>query len=305
MPSPDRLRIAVIGTGVSGLSRGLAPAIAPRRDGLREGRSGWRAFEHGLRSARRRRGSRRHRLHRLQRRHLSQFCRIVASPRRRNLRDRTCPSPPPSTAAGSNIPGRASPASSASAPISSVRNSGGCSPISSASTARATRDARRAIAEETSLGDYLAAGRFGAAFRDHHIVPMASAIWSAAPAEILDYPAAVVPALPRQSRAPPPDRPADLAHRGRRKPRLRDAPGRAARRAHPGRGGRGSRRADRRARRGRRRRGPAGRVRPRGDRHARRRGARPSGRARRRGSGRCSARSATAATRRTFISTRR
>ncbi len=55
---------------------------------------------------------------------------------------------------------------------------------------KATGDARRGIAEETSLGDYLAAGRFGAAFRDHHIVPMASAIWSAAPAEILDYPAA-------------------------------------------------------------------------------------------------------------------
>jgi hypothetical protein len=55
---------------------------------------------------------------------------------------------------------------------------------------RATRDARRGIAEEMSLGDYLAAGRYGSAFRDHHIVPMASAIWSAAPAEILDYPAA-------------------------------------------------------------------------------------------------------------------
>jgi predicted NAD/FAD-binding protein len=55
---------------------------------------------------------------------------------------------------------------------------------------RATRDARRPMAEETSLGDYLAAGRFGAAFRDHHIVPIASAIWSATPSDILDYPAA-------------------------------------------------------------------------------------------------------------------
>ena len=55
---------------------------------------------------------------------------------------------------------------------------------------KATRDARRPMAEEMSLGDYLAKGRFGAAFRDHHIVPMASAIWSAAPADILDYPAA-------------------------------------------------------------------------------------------------------------------
>ena len=54
----------------------------------------------------------------------------------------------------------------------------------------ATRDARGAMAEETSLGDYLAAGRYGAAFRDHHILPMASAVWSASPADILDYPAA-------------------------------------------------------------------------------------------------------------------
>ncbi len=54
----------------------------------------------------------------------------------------------------------------------------------------ATRDARRPLAEETTLGAYLAAGGFGAALRDQHIVPMASAIWSAPPAEILDYPAA-------------------------------------------------------------------------------------------------------------------
>ena len=53
----------------------------------------------------------------------------------------------------------------------------------------ATRDARRTGLDSTSLGDYLAAGRYGAAFRNHHILPMASAIWSAAPAEILDFPA--------------------------------------------------------------------------------------------------------------------
>jgi predicted NAD/FAD-binding protein len=53
----------------------------------------------------------------------------------------------------------------------------------------ATRDARSPMSEVT-LGDYLAAGRYGAAFRDHHILPMASAIWSAEPDEILGYPAA-------------------------------------------------------------------------------------------------------------------
>ena len=41
-----------------------------------------------------------------------------------------------------------------------------------------------------SLGEYLAAGGYGDAFRDHHILPMASAIWSATPAEIMAFPAA-------------------------------------------------------------------------------------------------------------------
>ncbi|MGN6112688.1 MAG: NAD(P)/FAD-dependent oxidoreductase [Luteimonas sp.] len=41
-----------------------------------------------------------------------------------------------------------------------------------------------------ALGDYLAANGYGAAFRDLHLVPMASALWSAPPARILDFPAA-------------------------------------------------------------------------------------------------------------------
>ena len=44
--------------------------------------------------------------------------------------------------------------------------------------------------EQASLGDYLAAGNYGAAFRDDHLLPMASAIWSASPSEMLSYPAA-------------------------------------------------------------------------------------------------------------------
>jgi uncharacterized protein len=42
----------------------------------------------------------------------------------------------------------------------------------------------------TTLGDYLAAEKFGAAFRDDHLLPMASAIWSAPTQAMLDYPAA-------------------------------------------------------------------------------------------------------------------
>jgi uncharacterized protein len=44
--------------------------------------------------------------------------------------------------------------------------------------------------ENFSLGDYLKIGKYGEAFRDDHLLPMASAIWSASPAEMLSYPAA-------------------------------------------------------------------------------------------------------------------
>ena len=54
---------------------------------------------------------------------------------------------------------------------------------------RASRDARTGGGSEISLGDYLSAGAYGAAFRDDHLLPMASAIWSAPCSEILSYPA--------------------------------------------------------------------------------------------------------------------
>ena len=41
---------------------------------------------------------------------------------------------------------------------------------------------------EVSLGDYLAEHRYGAAFRDDHLVPMASALWSSPSAQILSFP---------------------------------------------------------------------------------------------------------------------
>ncbi|MEO5565301.1 MAG: FAD-dependent oxidoreductase [Luteimonas sp.] len=41
-----------------------------------------------------------------------------------------------------------------------------------------------------SLGEYLQANDYGAAFRDDHLVPMASALWSAPPSSILAFPAA-------------------------------------------------------------------------------------------------------------------
>jgi len=40
-----------------------------------------------------------------------------------------------------------------------------------------------------TLGEFLAANRYGPAFRDDHLLPMAAAIWSASTTSILDYPA--------------------------------------------------------------------------------------------------------------------
>ena len=40
----------------------------------------------------------------------------------------------------------------------------------------------------TTLGEYLAAQRYGAMFRDDHLVPMASALWSSPSARVLDFP---------------------------------------------------------------------------------------------------------------------
>lgn len=53
-------------------------------------------------------------------------------------------------------------------------------------------DAHLAEASMTgcSLGQLLDAGRYGGAFREQYLLPMAAAIWSSAPADILEFPAA-------------------------------------------------------------------------------------------------------------------
>lgn len=53
----------------------------------------------------------------------------------------------------------------------------------------ASRDAGR-IRDMLTMRDYLDAGGFGSAFREDHLLPMAAAIWSAPCNAILDYPAA-------------------------------------------------------------------------------------------------------------------
>jgi len=44
-------------------------------------------------------------------------------------------------------------------------------------------------AGDPTLGDWLAEHRYGTAFRDEHLVPMASALWSSPPRDILSFPA--------------------------------------------------------------------------------------------------------------------
>lgn len=48
----------------------------------------------------------------------------------------------------------------------------------------------RRLGDRATLADYLKLQRYGAAFRDDHLLPMASAIWSAPAQVMLDYPAA-------------------------------------------------------------------------------------------------------------------
>lgn len=54
------------------------------------------------------------------------------------------------------------------------------------------RDARAIIDSPTptgmTLGEYLADRRFGASFRDHFLVPITAAVWSTAPGRTLEYP---------------------------------------------------------------------------------------------------------------------
>lgn len=55
-------------------------------------------------------------------------------------------------------------------------------------------DARASLAqgldERTTLADFLERGRYGSDFRDRHLLPMASAVWSGAPDSMLSFPCA-------------------------------------------------------------------------------------------------------------------
>ncbi len=54
---------------------------------------------------------------------------------------------------------------------------------------RAKRDLERSLPDDTGLGEYLAAGRYGTSFHRHYLLPMAAAIWSCTPQSLQDFPA--------------------------------------------------------------------------------------------------------------------
>ena len=58
--------------------------------------------------------------------------------------------------------------------------------------ARFYREAPRLLShpgDTTSLGDYLTSNGYGPGFRDEHLIPMAAALWSSPPSQILHFPA--------------------------------------------------------------------------------------------------------------------
>ncbi len=51
---------------------------------------------------------------------------------------------------------------------------------------------KRDALDTPTLGEYVERGRYGRAFRDHYLVPMASAVWSSSPAQMMGFPAGLL-----------------------------------------------------------------------------------------------------------------
>ena len=132
-------------------------------------------------------GLRRHRLHRLQRPHLSALHRAARAARRRHAGERD------ELLGARRGTGLEYNGTSLNALFAQRRNLLRPAFLGMVrDILRFNREAPRLLdgqGPELTLGDLLAAGRYGRAFREHYIVPMGAAIWSTDPARMLDFPA--------------------------------------------------------------------------------------------------------------------
>ena len=237
-PGERQVKIAVVGAGIAGMSAAWLLVQAPRGDGLRGGGPPRRPQPHGRGARRGRRDARRHGLHRLQRGQLSE-------PDRRCSTTWTC-RPRPSDMSFAVSAGRRRARIRRRRPDHPVR------PAANLLRPRfwsMLRDLVRFYREAPAAspapgrrrpdqpGRLSRRGGYGRAFQDDHLLPQAAAIWSASVERDPRLSGRRLHPLLREPRPAQDHRPADLAHGGRRQPRLcraltaayadRVAPGRA------------------------------------------------------------------------------
>ena len=105
-------------------------------------------------------------------------------------RSRRCRSRSATTRPGWSGPARSVRADSSRPPATcGARRTCGCSPRSRASTAAPARCSTTDAAQDQTLREFLADGRFSAYFARHFMEPVVAAVWSTDPELALDYPA--------------------------------------------------------------------------------------------------------------------
>ena len=146
------VKIAVVGSGVSGLVASHLLSPPPRRRAVRGRRAHRRPRAHGGGGRWQREHGRRHRLHRLQPKDLPELPSPAGAPRRRLAGERNELRGPEREARLSSTPGAACSASTPSPGTSSRHASTGWWPTSSASSARRTNSSARARRWSSSPG---------------------------------------------------------------------------------------------------------------------------------------------------------
>ena len=179
--------------------------------------------------------SRGHRVHRLQRAHLpatSSGCSRSSGSRRSPATCRSARPAGPATWSSARAgtwllrPAR---------PRACARRTCGCSRTSCASTGDARSVLDSPAPTGMTLGEYLDDRGFGAAFRDHFLVPITAAVWSTAPGRDARVPGGLPAPLPGQPRPHRPRQGPPVADRDRRVAHLRRPAASRCRRSRCGR----------------------------------------------------------------------